>query len=164
MFIVSYIYPAIVFPIFIVSYIYPAIVFPMFIVSYIYRAIVFPMFIVSYIYPAIVLPMFIVSFLFVIVCGLSVWKWISAGFLSFGYILCIYIGDPIIMRALNPINRSNSAISFVPVQNRDLDFQGLFKCCVCEGERCSFFLFYISRSGDRRCLSYLFINLSKIVW
>jgi hypothetical protein len=107
--------------------------------------------------------MFILLFMFVIVCGLSVWKRICAGFLSFGYIICIYSGDPIIKRALNPLNRCNSAISFVPVQNRDLDFQGLFKCCVCEGERCSFFLFYISRNGDRRCLSFLFINLSKTV-
>ena len=106
--------------------------------------------------------MFIVSFMFVIVGGLSVWKRICAGFLSFGYIICIYIGDPIIKRALNRLNRFNSAISFVPVQNRDLDFQDLFKCCVCVGERCSFF-FYISRNGDRRCLSFLFINLSKTV-
>jgi hypothetical protein len=86
------------------------------------------------------------------------------GFYRFGYIICIYIGNPIIKRALNPINRFYSTISVVPVQNRDLDFQGLSKCCVCEGERCSFFLFYISFNGDRRCLSYLFINLSKIVW
>jgi hypothetical protein len=106
--------------------------------------------------------MFILSFMFVIVCGLSVWKRICAGFLSFGYIICIYIGDPIIKRALNPFNRFNSAISCVPVQNRDLDFQGLFKCCVSEGERCSFF-FYINRNGDRRCLNFLFINLSKTV-
>jgi hypothetical protein len=47
---------------------------------------------------------------------------------SFGYIICIYIGDPIIKRALNPLNRFSFAIYFVPVQNRDLDFQGLFKC------------------------------------
>jgi hypothetical protein len=47
-----------------------------------------------------------------------VWKRICAGFLSFGYIICIYIGDPIIKRALNRLNRFNSAISFVPVQNR----------------------------------------------
>ena len=86
-----------------------------------------------------------------------------AGFLSFGYIICIYIGDLIIERALNPLNRLNSAISFVPVQNRDLDFQGLFKCCVSEGERCSFVFIYISRNGDRRCLNFLYINLSKTV-
>jgi hypothetical protein len=61
---------------------------------------------------------------------------------SFGYIICIYIGDPIIKRALNPLTLFNSAISFVPVQNRDLDFQGLFKCCVSEGERCSFIFLY----------------------
>ena len=85
--------------------------------------------------------MFIVSFMFVIVGGLSVWKRICAGFLSFGYIICIYIGYPIIKRALNPFNRFNSVMSFVPVQNRDLDdFQGLSKCCVSEGERC-FFLY-----------------------
>ena len=61
---------------------------------------------------------------------------------SFGYIICIYIGDPIIKRALNTLNRFVSAIAFVPVQTRDVDFQGLFKCCVSEGERCSFFFLY----------------------
>jgi hypothetical protein len=111
------------------------IVFPMFIlyspclfcIPHVY--IVFPMFIlyspclycIPHVY--IVFPMFIVSFMFVIVCGLSVWKRICAGLLSFGYIICIYIGDPIIMRALSPLNRFNSAISVVPVQNRDLDFK-----------------------------------------
>ena len=85
--------------------------------------------------------MFIVSSMFVIVCCLSVWKRICTGFSYVGYIICIYIGDPIIKRALNPLNRFNSAISFVPVQNRDLDFQDLSKCCVSEGERCSFFLY-----------------------